>query len=133
MYFTLEADSRKQVLVGGDCVQTLPVSQLPNLTGVITTSCRQVVPEITEEQKNSDYEFRYENVKTSDLNFDLFLSDFLLSSKVSNLCSFTLLVSDWLTRWGRSVGCKSPSGVPPGRQHSGPYEGPTPCRMHPAL
>lgn len=42
---TLEADSRQQVLVGGDRVQTLPVSQLPNFTGVITTSCRQVIPE----------------------------------------------------------------------------------------
>lgn len=36
---TLEADSRHQVLVGGDCVETLPVSQLPNFTGVVTTSC----------------------------------------------------------------------------------------------
>lgn len=45
--FTLEADSRQQVLVGGDCVQTLPVSQLPNLTGVITTSCCEVIPERT--------------------------------------------------------------------------------------
>lgn len=42
---TLEADSRQQVLVGGDCVQTLPVSQLPDFTGVIATSCRQVIPE----------------------------------------------------------------------------------------
>lgn len=43
--FTLEADGGDQVLVGGDCVQTLPVPQLPDLTGVIATSCRQVIPE----------------------------------------------------------------------------------------
>lgn len=36
---TLEANSRHQVLVGGHCVQTLPVSQLPDFTGVITASC----------------------------------------------------------------------------------------------
>lgn len=51
--FTLEADSRHQVLVGGDCVQTLPVSQLPNLTGVVTTSCRQVIPERTRRIQNT--------------------------------------------------------------------------------
>lgn len=49
---TLEADGREQVLVGGDCVQTLPVSQLPDLTGVITTSCRQVMPVKTEQLIN---------------------------------------------------------------------------------
>lgn len=49
---TLEADSGQQVLVGGDCVQTLPVPQLPHLTGVITTSCRQVIPESSNNTDN---------------------------------------------------------------------------------
>lgn len=50
-FITLEANSGHQVLVGGDCVQTLPVSQLPNFTGVVTTSCRQVMPEKSEKPK----------------------------------------------------------------------------------
>lgn len=31
--------------MGGDCVKALPVSQLPDLTGVVSTSCCQVIPE----------------------------------------------------------------------------------------
>lgn len=44
-----------------------------------------------------------------------------------------ILVCDWLTRWGRSSRCKSPSGVPPGKQHNVLSEGPTPGQRNPAL
>lgn len=53
---TLEADSRQQVVVGGDCVQTLPVPQLPNPTGVISTSCGQVMPD--RKQKTDEVQTR---------------------------------------------------------------------------
>lgn len=52
MIFTLEADGRYKVLVRGDRVKTLPVSQLPNLTGVVTTSGCQVIPEKIETKKS---------------------------------------------------------------------------------
>ena len=42
---TLKAHGGHQVLVGGDCVEALPVPQLPHLTGVVSTSCGQVMPE----------------------------------------------------------------------------------------
>lgn len=48
-------------------------------------------------------------------------------------CVFNMLSCDWLTRWGRSAGCRSPSGVLPGKQRSVPSEGPTPDQTHPAL
>lgn len=41
----MEADGRQKVLVGGDGVKTLPVPQLPDLTGVIAAPGCQVIPE----------------------------------------------------------------------------------------
>lgn len=36
---TLEFDRRQEILMGRDGVDTLPLTQVPHLTGVIPTSC----------------------------------------------------------------------------------------------
>lgn len=90
--------------MGGDCVKTLPVSQLPHLTGVVTASCGKVVPERRTGFRNKHW----------------------------TACDRVLLC-DSLTRWGRSAGCRSPSGVPPGKRRSVQSEDPKPGRTHPGL